>query len=64
VNREPDKDAPDRITAGEWTRTRGGWLRLAGPTGPLRRLLSTTKLDRRLGLYDSRADALADSGAE
>ncbi len=64
MNREPDKDAPDRVTAEEWTRTRGGWLRLAGPTGQLRRLLSTTNLERRLGLYDSLADALVDSGAE
>jgi stage II sporulation protein AA (anti-sigma F factor antagonist) len=45
------------IVADQTTRAAGGWLRLANPTPQLRRMLETTNLDRRFGLYDSLAAA-------
>jgi stage II sporulation protein AA (anti-sigma F factor antagonist) len=52
------------IAADGWTRDRGGWLRLAGPTDQVQRLIDTTNLDRLLRLYPSLAEALDRSGPE
>jgi len=51
------------VAADRWTRDRGGWFRIAEPADQLRRLLSTTNLDRRLALHCSVAEAMG-SGAE
>jgi anti-anti-sigma factor len=51
------------VATDQWTRNRGGWVRIAEPGDQLRRLLSTTNLDRRLTVYDSVAEATG-SGAE
>ena len=40
----------------------GGWLRLAGPSEWMRRLLDTVGLSRRIGVYPGVAEALADRG--
>lgn len=42
------------------TLARGGWLRLAGARGPVRRVLEATNLDRILALYETPTAAIAD----
>jgi anti-anti-sigma factor len=51
------------VAADQWARTRGGWFRIAEPGDQLRRLLSTTNLDRRLAVHATVADATG-SGAQ
>jgi anti-anti-sigma factor len=51
------------VSADQWTRDRDGWFRIAEPADQLRRLLTTTNLDRRLAVHGSVADATG-SGAE
>jgi anti-anti-sigma factor len=51
------------VAADQSVRQQGGSLRLACPQEQLQRLLEITNLDRRLGLYDSVADAVADPGS-
>jgi anti-anti-sigma factor len=50
------------VAADRWTRERGGWLRLAGPSDHLRRMLDITNLDRRLRVCDDVAAAMNGSG--
>jgi anti-anti-sigma factor len=50
------------VAADQWTRNRGGWVRIAEPGDQLRRLLSTTNLDRRLAVYGSVAEACGSGG--
>jgi anti-anti-sigma factor len=51
------------VAADQWTRNRDGRFRIAGPGDQLRRLLSTTNLERRLAVYGSLAEATG-SGVE
>lgn len=51
------------VAADRWTRDRDGWFRVAEPPDQLRRLLSTTNLDRRIAVHGTVADALG-SGVE
>ena len=51
------------VAADQWARNRGGAFRLAAPADQLRRLLTTTNLERRLAVFDSVAEATA-SGAQ
>ena len=51
------------VAADRWTREQGGWFRIAEPADQLRRLLSTTNLDRRLAVHGGVAEAIG-SGAE
>ena len=51
------------VAADQWTRNRGGWFRIARPAEQLRRLLSTTNLERRLSVHAS-VDEATGSGAE
>ncbi len=51
------------VAADQWARSRGGWFRIAEPGDQLRRLLSTTNLDRRLAVHGSVAEATG-SGAQ
>ncbi len=51
------------VAADQWTRNRGGWFRIARPAEQLRRLLSTTTLERRLSVHASLQEATG-SGAE
>jgi anti-anti-sigma factor len=51
------------VAADRWARDRDGVFRIAEPGDQLRRLLSTTNLDRRLAVHGSVAEATG-SGAQ
>jgi anti-anti-sigma factor len=46
------------VCADQWTRDRGGSFGIAEPAEQLRRLLSTTNLERRIAVHGSVADAI------
>lgn len=50
------------VSADQWMRERDGLFRIADPPDQLRRLLSTTNLDRRLAVHGSVADATGPAG--